>query len=136
MAVSAQKEGLLPLTQHAMRFWNRIAYHDYEGIALDIDERARLARDLGKHDAMILRNHGTLTLGSTIRQAFELAYYLERACQAQIDAMAGGVPLNIPPAEVCEHTARLFERPNRPAHTRDWPALLRLLDRGDESYRA
>jgi len=135
MAVSAQKEGLLPLTQHAMRFWNRIGYHDYEGIALDMDERARLARDLGRHDAMILRNHGTLTLGSTIRQAFELAYYLERACQAQIDAMAGGRPLNIPPPAVCEKTAQLFDRPNRPAHTRDWPALLRLLDRIDASYR-
>jgi ribulose-5-phosphate 4-epimerase/fuculose-1-phosphate aldolase len=135
MAVSAQKQGLLPLTQHAMRFWNRIAYHDYEGIAIDIDERARLARDLGDHDAMILRNHGVLTLGATIRQAFELAYYLERACQAQIDAMAGGAPLSLPPPEVCERTARLFERPNRPALTRDWPALLRLLDRADDSYR-
>ncbi|MCC6469389.1 MAG: class II aldolase/adducin family protein [Alphaproteobacteria bacterium] len=135
MAVSAQKDGLLPLTQHAMRFWNRIAYHDYEGIALDIGERARLAGDLGDRDAMILRNHGLLTLGATIRQAFELTYYLERACQAQIDAMAGGARLNLPPPEVCERTAQLFERPNRPALTRDWPALLRMLDRSDDSYR-
>jgi ribulose-5-phosphate 4-epimerase/fuculose-1-phosphate aldolase len=135
MAVSAQKQGLLPLTQHAMRFWNRIAYHDYEGLALDMDERARLARDLGNHEAMILRNHGLLTLGPTIRQAFEVMYYLERSCQAQIDAMAGGAAVILPPPEVCERTARLFERPGRPAMTRDWPALLRLLDRLDDSYR-
>ncbi|MBM3597909.1 MAG: class II aldolase/adducin family protein [Alphaproteobacteria bacterium] len=135
MAVSAQKQGLLPLTQHAMRFWSRIAYHDYEGLAIDIDERARLARDLGRHDAMILRNHGLLTLGPTIRQAFELIYYLERSCEAQIDAMAGGAALNIPPADVCERTALLFERPNRVSMEKDWPALLRLLDRKDASYR-
>lgn len=135
MAVSAQKNGLLPLTQHAMRFWRRIAYHDYEGVALDLDERQRLMRDLGEHKAMILRNHGLLTLGATIREAFELMYYLERSCQAQIDAMAGGAELNVPPPKICEHTARQFERQGRAAVERDWPALLRLLDRRDSSFR-
>jgi len=136
MAVSAQQDGLLPLTQHALKFHDRLAYHDYEGIAIDTDERARLARDLGTRNAMILRNHGLLTLGPTIRQAFEEIYYLERACEAQIDALAGGVKLNLPSPEACEKTARLFERPNRAAITRDWPALLRLLDRRDDSYKS
>ncbi len=135
MAVSAQKRGLLPLTQHAMKFHNRLAYHDYEGIAIDLDERQRLARDLSDRNAMILRNHGLLTLGPTIRQAFEEIYYLERACEAQIDALAGGAELNMPSPEACEKSARLFERPDRVSATRDWPALLRLLDRGDPSYR-
>ncbi|HSE76977.1 MAG TPA: class II aldolase/adducin family protein [Alphaproteobacteria bacterium] len=135
MAVAAQKNGLLPLTQHAMRFWRRIAYHDYEGVALDFEERQRLVRDLSEYKAMILRNHGLLTVGATIREAFELMYYLERSCQAQIDAMAGGAELNVPPPDVCERTARQFERPGRAAVERDWPALLRLLDRIDSSFR-
>ncbi len=135
MAVAAQLRGLLPLSQHAMRFWKRLSYHDYEGVALDPEERARLVSDLGANNAMILRNHGLLTLGPTIRHAFELMYYLERSCQSQIDAMAGGAELNLPPPELCEHTARQFERPNRPAVERDWPALLRLLDRIDNSYK-
>ena len=135
MAVSAHKRGLLPLTQHAMKFHNRLAYHDYEGIAIELDERQRLARDLGRLNAMIPRNHGLLTLGPEIRQAFEEMYYLERACEAQIDAMAGGAELNMPSPEACEKSARLFERPDRASATRDWPALLRLLDRHDPSYR-
>ena len=135
MAVSAQKAGLLPLTQHAMKFFNRLAYHDYEGIAIDLDERQRLARDLGSFNAMILRNHGLLTLGPTIRAAFEEMYYLERAAEAQIGAMAGGAELNMPSPEACEKSARLFERPVRVSATRDWPALLRMLDRQDGSYR-
>ncbi len=134
LAVAAQKRGLLPLTQHAMRFWDRLAYHDYEGVALDMDEQARLVRDLGSHNAMILRNHGLLTCGATVREAWDLMYYLERACQAQIAAMAGGAELTIPPPEVAEKVARVFLRPSRPATQRDWPALLRMLDRIDPSY--
>ena len=136
LAVAAQEQGLLPISQHAMRFWKRIGYHDYEGIALDIDEQKRLIRDLGPHSAMILRNHGLLTCGRSVRDAFELIYYLERACQAQVGALAGGSKLRIPPDEVIEKTARLFERPNRPPTERDWPALLRLLDRLDPSFRS
>ena len=94
LAVAAQKQGLLPLTQHAMRFWDRLAYHDYEGVALDMDEQKRLIRDLGTHKAMILRNHGLLTCGATVREAWDLMYYLERACQAQVAAMAGGAELS------------------------------------------
>ncbi len=136
LAVAAQEDGLLPISQHAMRFWRRIGYHDYEGIALDLDEQQRLVRDLGPHPAMILRNHGLLACGTSVRDAFELIYYLERACQAQVAAMSGGARLRIPPDAVIEKTARLFERPNRPPAERDWPALLRLLDRLDPSFRS
>jgi len=135
IAVSAQEHGLLPLSQHAMRFWNRVAYHDYEGVALDLDERTRLQRDLGPHSVMILRNHGLLACGDTVREAFELIYYLERACQAQIGAMAGGATLHFPPPEVAEKVAQQFARPVRRSREKDWPALIRLLDRTDPSYR-
>jgi ribulose-5-phosphate 4-epimerase/fuculose-1-phosphate aldolase len=135
IGVSAQEQGLLPISQHAMRFWKRIGYHDYEGIVLDEAEQERLIRDLGQHQAMILRNHGLLACGRSVRDAFEIMYYLERACQAQISALAGGSKIVIPPEEVIEKTARQFERPNRPPTERDWPALIRLLDRLDPSYR-
>jgi ribulose-5-phosphate 4-epimerase/fuculose-1-phosphate aldolase len=135
LAVAAQKNGLLPLSQHAMRFTGCLGYHDYEGIALDVDERERLVRDLGRHDAMILRNHGLLTCGPTVRAAFDVMYYLERACQAQIAAMAGGAELVLPPAEVAHKVARQFVRPGRTAPDRGWAALLRMLDRTDPSYQ-
>jgi len=135
LAVAAQKNGLLPLTQHAMRFWNRLAYHDYEGIALDLDEQKRLTAHLGDKEAMILRNHGLLVTGTTVRAAFDNMYYLERACQAQVAAMTGSAELVIPSPEVCERVAQQFQRPNRTAVNKDWPALLRMLDRSDSSYR-
>src|SRR3954462_2666769 len=92
VAVSAMKCGLLPISQHAMMVQQQVTYHDYEGIALDMDERSRMASDLGKSSkAMILRNHGLLALGDSVRQAFELMYYLDAACQIQIDACAGGM---------------------------------------------
>ena len=136
LAVAAQRQGLLPLTQHAMRFAGRLAYHDYEGIALDVDERERLIADLGMHDAMILRNHGLLTCGATIRAAFDLMYYLERACQAQVGAMGAGAELVIPPPAVAQKVAGQFARPGRTAPDTQWAALLRMLDRTDPSYRA
>jgi ribulose-5-phosphate 4-epimerase/fuculose-1-phosphate aldolase len=80
LAVAAQKNGLLPLTQHAMRFTDCLAYHDYEGIALEYVEQARLVADLGTHNAMILRNHGLLTCGPSVHDAFDLMIHLERAC--------------------------------------------------------
>lgn len=135
IGVSAQEHGLLPISQHAMRFWKRIGYHDYEGIVLDEAEQARLVADLGQHQAMILHNHGLLACGRSVRDAFEIIYYLERACQAQISALAGGAKVVIPPEDVIEKTARQFERPNRPPTERDWPALIRLLDQVDPSYR-
>ncbi|MBI3707477.1 MAG: class II aldolase/adducin family protein [Proteobacteria bacterium] len=135
MAVSAQKHGLLPLTQHAMRFYNRIGYHDYEGIALDMDEQQRLAADLGPHKAMILRNHGLLACGETVREAFDIVYHLERACQAQIAAQAGGAELNIPSPAAAARVGTQFERPGRQASKIDWAAYLRLLDRQLPGYR-
>jgi ribulose-5-phosphate 4-epimerase/fuculose-1-phosphate aldolase len=135
LAVAAQKQGLLPLTQHAMRFTDRLAYHDYEGVALDLDEQRRLVADLGAHDAMILRNHGLLTCGPTVRAAFDLMYYLERACEAQVAAMAGGAELVLPPAAVARKVAQQLARPGRRAPDTGWEAILRLLDRLDPSYR-
>ncbi|MGF6759166.1 class II aldolase/adducin family protein [Paraburkholderia sp. GAS42] len=109
IAVSAQEEGLLPMSQHALKFYNRVGYHDYEGIALDVSERARLTRDLGRHMVMILRNHGLLAVGRTIPEAFNQIYFLERACQAQVQALAGGRRLRFPSPEVCELAARQSE---------------------------
>jgi len=135
IAVSAQEQGLLPISQHAMRFTGSVAYHDYEGLALDLDEQKRLVRDLGSHKAMILRNHGLLTCGASIPETFDLMYYLERACQTQIAALGGGAKLRIPPAAVAEKTAAQFKalpyKPKRP----EWKALLRMLDKSDPSYK-
>jgi len=105
MAVAAQKHGLLPISQHALKFYGHLAYHGYEGIALDLDERERLVSDLGEHRAMILQNHGLLVAGRTIPEAFSNIYYLERACQAQVAALAGGTELVMPPEAVRLHTA-------------------------------
>lgn len=133
MAVSAQKQGLLPLSQHSLMFYNRLAYHGYEGVALNLDERERLVRDLGDCIAMILRNHGLLTIGRHPSEAFRRIFYLEKACQAQIDALAGGAELIIPPKEVCETTVGQFtDTGNR--NTLEWPGLLRILDRKGSNY--
>jgi len=135
IAVSAQEEGLLPISQHAMRFWNGIAYHDYEGLALELDEQARLVRDLGDRKAMILRNHGLLVCGASIPETFDLMYYLERACQTQIAALAGGAKLRIPSAGVAEKTAAQFKALPYKARRPEWKALLRMLDKSDASYK-
>ena len=135
IAVSCMREGLLPLSQIAIQFHDRIAYHDYEGIALDLDERERLARDLGQKKAMILRNHGLLTAGESVAEAFSLMFYLERACETQIAALSAGRELILPSPEVCEKVARQYEDDDEPAGTREWRALLRQLDRTDPSYR-
>src|SRR5678815_6054054 len=108
IAVSAQDAGLLPLTQHAMRFTDSIGYHDYEGIALDVDEQARLVRDLGTHNAMILRNHGLLACGPTVHDAFDLMIHLERACQAQVAALGGGAQVVTPSHDVARKVAAQF----------------------------
>lgn len=136
MAVSALKCGLLPLTQTAMRF-GRVAYHDYEGVAVDIDERERLVRDLGDSEVMILRNHGLLSVGADIPQAFNAMYWLEMACRAQVDAMACNTELNLPAPAIIEKTAHLYKpQTRRPYGVMEWPAMLRYLDRRDPSYCA
>jgi ribulose-5-phosphate 4-epimerase/fuculose-1-phosphate aldolase len=128
MAVAAMQCGLLPLNQTAIRFEGHIGYHDYEGPAIELDERERLARNLGKHDAMILRSHGLLTCGPTIQQAFNTMYQLEMSCRAQVEAMAARTELVMPPAQILEKTAHLY-RPGtrRPYGILEWPAMLRLL---------
>jgi ribulose-5-phosphate 4-epimerase/fuculose-1-phosphate aldolase len=135
IAVAAQDGGLLPISQHAMRFTNNIAYHDYEGLALELDEQARLTRDLGAHKVMILRNHGLLACGESVAEAFDLMYYLERACQSQINAMAGGAKLRIPPAAVAEKTAAQFKKLAYKAKKTEWKAHLRMLDKTEPSYK-
>ncbi|MFA7504933.1 MAG: class II aldolase/adducin family protein [Burkholderiaceae bacterium] len=136
MAVSAMADGLLPLTQTAMRFHGRIGYHDYESVAIDVDEQARLLADLGGHDAMILRNHGLLAVGPSAAQAFNTMYWLEMACKAQVDAMAGGARLHMPPEAIREKTAHLYAPGTRRAFGElEWPAMLRELDRIDPGYR-
>lgn len=135
MAVSALKCGLLPLTQTAMRFAS-IAYHDFEGPAIDLAERQRLVRDLGAGDAMVLRNHGLLVASADIAQAFNTIYWLEMACRAQVDAMACNTELNFADPEVVKRTEHLY-RPEvrRPHGVLEWPAMRRYLDRRDPSYK-
>jgi len=137
VAVSAMKCGLLPISQHAMRVQQEITYHDYEGIALYKEEQARMAADLGKTSkAMILRNHGLLTLGETVREAFEIMYYLDCACQIQVDACAGGLhTVNLMSEQAASTANQQFHRADRPGGYKDWPALLRLLDRKNISYK-
>jgi ribulose-5-phosphate 4-epimerase/fuculose-1-phosphate aldolase len=142
IAVSAQAEGLLPLSQFAMRFYRRQAFHDYEGVAIDLDEQSRLLAHLGEHRVMLMRNHGVLTLGRTPGEAFMLLYYFERAARIQLSmqaAAAGGAgPIVTPSHEVCEKAARQFWESKGDiliAGEREWPALLRQLDRIDPSYK-
>ncbi len=136
-AVSAQADGLMPLTQTAMLIRDEIAYHEYEGVATDLEERERLVEDLGTKDAMILRNHGTLTVGKNVAQCFIKMYFLERACEAQIMALSGGVAnLAHPPQGTPEKAAGQGKGGlGIVADMLAWPALLRKLDRIDPSYR-
>ncbi len=135
-AVSAQKQGLLPISQHALKFYGRLAYHDYEGIALDLGERERLVADLGTRNAMILRNHGLLAGGSSAATAFQEIYFLERACQIQIQALAGNAALCIPPEHICERTANQFQRDDSEGIAAlAWQAALRLIDTAASEYR-
>jgi ribulose-5-phosphate 4-epimerase/fuculose-1-phosphate aldolase len=135
-AVSAMACGLLPITQSAMRFYGRIAYHDYEGPAIDDAEKARLVADLGPHDAMILRNHGLLVCGRTIAETFNHMYWLESACKMQVDAMAARTELVMPSEEVAKRTSHLYTPGVRTVFGEmEWPAMLRQLDRDDRSYR-
>ena len=128
MAVASMKCGLLPLTQTSIRFVGHIGYHDYEGPATDLDERERLVRDLGPHDAMILRSHGLLTCGATIQQAFNTMYQLEMSCRAQVDAMAARTDLLVPSEQILARTAHLYQPgTRRPYGVLEWPAMLRLL---------
>jgi ribulose-5-phosphate 4-epimerase/fuculose-1-phosphate aldolase len=135
IAVSAMPCGLLPCSQHAMRFHRSLAYHDYEGLALTPPEAARLVECLGGRPAMLLRNHGSLTCGASVALAYTLMDMLDRACAAQVRAMACGQPLVTPPTSVVEATWHALQQDDLPEGEREWPALLRGLDRIDPGFR-
>lgn len=136
MAVSALACGLLPLTQTATRFYGRIAYHEFRGPERDPSERDALAHSLGAHNHAILRNHGLLTVGESCAEAFIAMWGLERACQAQLQAMACNTPLAMPPDDVVAKSCAMYEPPNsRRYGLLEWPALKRKLDALDPSWR-
>jgi ribulose-5-phosphate 4-epimerase/fuculose-1-phosphate aldolase len=136
VAVSAQKDGLLPISQQAMLALQSLAYHDYEGLALNEEEKPRLVSDLGDKNHLILRNHGLLTVGRTAAEAFLAMFLLERACKIQILAQAGGAQL----VEVPDPVVRLVESQVKAVTVGQgagltWPGLLRKLDKIDSSYK-
>lgn len=135
-AVSAQAEGLLPLTQTAMLVRNDLAFHDFEGLANDLAERERLIADIGDKGAMLLRNHGTLTIGKTIGQAFLRMYFLERACDAQVRALSiGRDGVNNPPQGTPERTAQQGRAGlEMVSDALAWPALMRKAHRLDPAF--
>ena len=136
----AEKEGLQPISMAATGFYKRLSYHDYEGVSLDTDERERLLADLGDNKAMMLRNHGILTTGRSIPEAFKRLYLLERACQIQVDAAAAG-ELNLLSDNVAQASADGLEG-GASMHTEkvqmgglEFAALMRKMDKIDPSYR-
>jgi len=134
--VSAQPGGLLPITQTALVVGDDLAYHDFEGVAEDLDERERIVADLGDKHSLILRNHGTLTVGETVADAWLRMYFLERACEAQIAAQAGGATLPTR-ADARERTSAIAKASmHKISRELAWPALLRKLDREDPSFRS
>jgi ribulose-5-phosphate 4-epimerase/fuculose-1-phosphate aldolase len=135
VAVSAQAHGLLPLNQTAMIVAGDLAYHDYEGIALDLDERPRLVADLGDKNAMLLRNHGTLALGTSVPNAFLTMYFLERACATQVATLAGNPEIYQPTEKVKALVTQQAKYGRGMVEGIAWAPLLRRLDRIDPSYR-
>ena len=134
-AVAAHEEGLLPLTQTAMLVRGDLAFHDYEGVATDLDERERLVADLGTKSAMLLRNHGTLAVGGNVGECFIKLYFLSRACQAQILALSAGDKLNNPPQGTPELAAEQgMVGLKVAANLLAWPALLRKAYRLDPGF--
>lgn len=134
-AVSAHARGLLPLTQTAMMVRGDLAFHDYEGITVDPDERERLIANLGRSSALLLRNHGTLAVGETIGEAFLRLYMLERACEAQILALSAGDALTMPAQGTPEVTAQQGQAGLKMvASALAWPALLRKAWRLDPGF--
>jgi len=135
MAISGLKGGLRMCSQHAVRFYNRVGYHAYEGITEDFAERERISADLGKNRAMIMHNHGLLTVGKTARESFVLMKSLIEAAEIQLMMQATGDELvEIPPA-ICEKTAAQYEHHDSGRGSADWSAYLRMLDKIDPSYR-
>ena len=134
LAVSCFEDGLQPIIQDAAIFYNRVSYHDWEGMSTESEECERLSKSLGKNNVMILRNHGLLTCGTTIAEAFMLMYYLDRACKNQIDTMSTGMKLNVPSDNIMEFAAGQYDDPRFKLGKHEWPALLRLLDNNKSIY--
>ena len=134
LAVSCFEDGLQPIIQDAAIFYNRVSYHDWEGMSTESEECERLSKSLGKNNVMILRNHGLLTCGSTIAETFMLMYYLDRACKNQIDTMSTGMKLNVPSNNIMEFAAGQYDDPRFKLGKHEWPALLRLLDDNKSIY--
>jgi len=138
VAVSTQRAGLLPISQHSLFVLHSLGYHDFEGPALDDDEKPRLAADLGDHRCLILRNHGLLTVGETVADAFVAMYYLEASCAIQVRAQSGGGELIPVPKDVMDKgyaQATASQRRQGGQGRLVWPGLLRRLDRIDPTFR-
>ena len=136
VGVSAQKQGLLPISQQSTLVLGSLAYHDYEGIAIRDDEKARIQTNLGNANFLMLRNHGLLTVGKTIADAFLAMYVLESACKIQVDALAGGQELTQVNPRILEGVAHAMKvQSNGQGGLFAWPALLRKADRLDPSYK-
>ncbi|MGH7332274.1 MAG: class II aldolase/adducin family protein [Candidatus Rokuibacteriota bacterium] len=138
VAVATQRAGLQPISQHSMFVLASLGYHDFEGVALNEDEQPRLVRDLGDAHCLILRNHGLLTVGATVADAFIYMYYLEASCAIQVRAQSCGGELIPVPKDVLEgHYARMatMRKPGEGPGATAWPGLRRRLDRADPSYR-
>jgi len=136
MAVSAQEEGLLPVHMYSHNFYGRLSYHDFEGPSMRLDERERLVRSLGKNDALILRNHGLLTVGRTIPEAFIRHWRLNRACEVQLAAQAAR--LRLPGAEVCKQSLEMgdeFLTDAAPLGELEFQSLIRVIEAKDASYK-
>jgi ribulose-5-phosphate 4-epimerase/fuculose-1-phosphate aldolase len=135
VAVSAQAAGVLPLSQHSIFVLSSLAYHDYEGVALNEDEKPRLVRDLGDNRFLMLRNHGLLTVGASIAEAFVSMYFFEATCMIQVRAQAGGELIHLSPSIVEAAQAQWKQVTRGAGGNLAWPALLRKLDRLDPSFR-
>jgi len=138
VAVSAQREGLLPISQHSIFVLASLGYHDFEGPALRDDEKPRLVADLGNNTSLILRNHGLLTVGETVAEAFVAMYYLEASCAIQVRAQSGGAELIPVSKEIIDSVYTQIQAAGQFRGNRGglvWPGLLRRLDRVDSSYR-
>jgi len=135
LAISCLKDGLNPIFQDAAIFHNRVSYHDWQGMSTEVEECKDIAKNLGNNKVMILRNHGLLTCGETIGEAFILMYYLDKTCKNQLDTMSTGQPIIVPSDNIMEYAAGQYEDPRFRLGHHEWPALLRLLDQKNSIYK-
>lgn len=137
MAIAATQEGLLPINQTNMAFYEKVSYYDYEGIPIDLAARQRIVDAMGSNNCMILRNHGLLTTGRSVAEAFFNMYYLNAACEIQLQAQSTGQPLIVPSEQNCQFTAEQFSNSTYHNQSVDlfWQAQLRRLERINSNYK-